>query len=410
MVVAAARPRRRKVVRLHAAQAAFRQSDALYRGFVGGRGSGKTWAGAYDLIRRAKAGRTYLVGSPTSILMRDITYPTVEAIARDLGVWDPAGVRLSPYPTVRLSTGATIRFRSAEDPEHLRGPNLSGVWLDEASLMAEAAYLISIACLREGGEQGWLSATFTPKGLEHWTYRTFGGETPRPNTAIFHATTYANPFLASEFAATLEGQYSGLLAQQEIGGQFLTVEGAEWPPEYFPPSIWFDDWPAVDLVATALDPSKGKDSKSGDYYCYAALGLARDTSLWCEGWMGRLPKEQLVETGFEVYRQRPADAFVVEANAYQELLADDFARVARERGIVLPLMTLTNMVNKQVRIRRLGPYLKAGKIRFRNTPGTRLLVEQLRGFPEAQYDDGPDALEMSLRSLIELHNGRRKKR
>ena len=38
---------------LHRAQALFRYSPAIYRGFVGGRGSGKSWAGAYDLLMRA---------------------------------------------------------------------------------------------------------------------------------------------------------------------------------------------------------------------------------------------------------------------------------------------------------------------------------------------------------------------
>src|SRR5262245_59264807 len=151
--------------RVHPAQASFLQSDALYRGFVGGRGAGKTWLGAYDLIVRAQRGRTYLVGSPTGVLLGDTTFPTFKRLAQDVGVWGT--VRLAPYPTATLTTGATVRFRTAEDPEKMRGPNLSGVWLDEASLMQRDAFLISIAALREQGEQGWLSATFTPKGLLH---------------------------------------------------------------------------------------------------------------------------------------------------------------------------------------------------------------------------------------------------
>src|SRR5262245_61076195 len=94
--------RRQKTVRLHPAQQAFRRSSALYRGFVGGRGSGKTWAGAYDLIRRACRGHTYLIASPTSVLMQDITWPKFSALARDLGVWDQGAVRMTPYPTVTL--------------------------------------------------------------------------------------------------------------------------------------------------------------------------------------------------------------------------------------------------------------------------------------------------------------------
>lgn len=213
-----------RVIRLHRAQREFRRGTALYRGFVGGRGAGKTWVGAYDLLRRAKRGRTYLVGSPTSVLMQDTTFPTFKALALSLGVWDPAGVRLTPYPTVRLRTGTTVRFRTAEDPEKMRGPNLSGVWLDEASLMARDVYTVCIASLREQGEQGWLSATFTPKGLAHWTYEVFarGG----PDVALYHAPTRANPFLPPAFQETLARQYSGGVARQELDGLFVDFDDA----------------------------------------------------------------------------------------------------------------------------------------------------------------------------------------
>jgi hypothetical protein len=121
-------------------------------------------------LRRDPAGpaRPHLPGRlPTGVKLADETFPTFKAIAQELGTWDPAGVKMTPYLPVRLGTGATVRFRTAEDPDKMRGPNLSGVWLDEASLMDEEAFKIAIACLREDGEQGWLSATFTPKGLGH---------------------------------------------------------------------------------------------------------------------------------------------------------------------------------------------------------------------------------------------------
>jgi hypothetical protein len=53
----------------------------------------------------------------------------------------------------------------------------------------------------------------------------------------------------------------------------------------------------------------------------------------------------------------------------------------------------------------LGPYLSQRQLRFKSkSPGTALLVQQLRDFPAADHDDGPDALEMNLRLMIELFN------
>lgn len=401
----------RRQIELHRAQLEFRRNNALYRGFVAGRGSGKTWCGAYDLIRRGKKGRTYLAASPTSVMMHDNTFPTFRAIAQELHVWDSDSLRLNPYPTVTLTTGATIRFRTANDPEKMRGPNLSGAWLDEGSLMPHEAYLITIAALREEGEQGWLSVTFTPKGFSHWTYEQFGKQLP--NTAIIHCATKDNPFLPPNFQSQLEEQYGtrGLLAQQELGGQFVAVEGAEWPPEYFGASIWFDDWPPDWAIrTTALDPSKGKDAKSGDYAAEVKLGRSLDGMLWCEARLGRHTAEYLVEQAIETQRLWPADVYAVEANVFQELLAAQIASVSRARGIMLPVTPIINTTKKEVRIRRLGPHLARGGIRFRNTPGTRLLVQQLRDFPEGEYDDGPDALEMALRIMIETWNGRQRGR
>lgn len=198
---------------------------------MGGRGAGKSWVGSYDLIRRAKRGRLYLVGAPTYPMLQDATLRTFLAIAREMGVIKPGDYRKSPPLSVSLSFGAEVIFRSADDPERWRGPNLSGALLDEASLMEVEAFEIAIACLREEGEQGWLSAAFTPKGRQHWTFDVFGRG--RPNTALFHARTGDNPFLPKSFEETVRQQYTSTLAAQELGGEFVDAEGSLFRREWF---------------------------------------------------------------------------------------------------------------------------------------------------------------------------------
>jgi predicted phage terminase large subunit-like protein len=64
----------------------------------------------------------------------------------------------------------------------------------------------------------------------------------------------------------------------------------------------------------------------------------------------------------------------------------------------MPLLTVENYENKLVRIRTLTPWLAKGLLRFKgDSLGARLLVVQLRDFPLADHDDGPDALEMAVR-------------
>ena len=63
----------------------------------------------------------------------------------------------------------------------------------------------------------------------------------------------------------------------------------------------------------------------------------------------------------------------------------------------------TEGVNKQMRIRRLSPYINRRRVRFkRRSPGTNLLLQQLQDFPNGDHDDGPDALEMAFRGACEV--------
>ncbi len=216
-------------IKLTPQQAKFRQSNAPFRGFVGGRGAGKSWVGAYDLLVRASMKKgLYGCYAPTYDMVEQASMRTLLDIGRGLGiVTDVNRSRL----TVRLSNGSEILCRSLDDPEHARGPNLSGAWLDEASLMPREAFEIVIASLRQGGQQGWLSATFTPKGRSHWTYEVFGQG--RGDTALYTARTRDNPFLPSEFYDTVRAQYPGHLAAQELEGEFIDIEGGLAKREWF---------------------------------------------------------------------------------------------------------------------------------------------------------------------------------
>jgi hypothetical protein len=58
-------------------------------------------------------------------------------------------------------------------------------------------------------------------------------------------------------------------------------------------------------------------------------------------------------------------------------------------------------------VRRIGPYLSQKRLRFKTrSPGTELLIQQLRDFPVGDHDDGPDALWSAIELAIELVNGR----
>jgi predicted phage terminase large subunit-like protein len=183
----------------------------------------------------------------------------------------------------------------------------------------------------------------------------------------------------------------------------------EWPESYFDELIWFEAWPVTLAVKTmALDPSKGSDARRGDYSALVALGMDMRGLLYVEADLARRPTPQIVADGAEWFRRFRPDLLGVEANQFQDLLAGEFEAEFRRQGILgARPVPLENHAAKQVRIRRLGPYLSSRRLRFKSdSPGTRLLVEQLREFPTGDHDDGPDALEMALRLAGELINGR----
>ena len=197
----------------------------------------------------------------------------------------------------------------------------------------------------------------------------------------------------------------------------------EWPDDFFGwPGFWFDEWPSNMLLKVmALDPSKGVGSKNADYQALILYGRTPDGMEWIEADMGRRPLlaqragdktamgEGMVETSLERYTAFRPEGMAIETNTFQQLLVPAYRTVAELMGIAdsLRIYQVDNVSpSKEVRIRRLGDPLSRRQMRFRRTPGTRILVEQLKQFPCASHDDGPDALEMARRVAIELWNGR----
>ena len=184
------------------------------------------------------------------------------------------------------------------------------------------------------------------------------------------------------------------------------VLDAEFRPDYFKDDIWFDQWPlaeaVVDRVMT-LDPSLG-EGETCDYSAFVMLMLDRRGILWVDADLDRRDTHQIAVDAVRLGRSFNPLTLCVEANGFQRLLADPIARLSREAGLMLPVAGWLNTANKATRIRSLAPYLARGELRFRSkSPGTALLIEQLKGFPTCKYDDGPDALAMAVEVARSRH-------
>jgi predicted phage terminase large subunit-like protein len=177
-----------------------------------------------------------------------------------------------------------------------------------------------------------------------------------------------------------------------------------WPETYFGRNLWAGTFPSVfDVSALAVDPSRG--ARRGDYSAIVFAGMSGGLA-WIDASIERRPPEKTVSDAIDMALRYAPHAVAVEANAFQFLLAPEFDRQCRDRRVPpLPLHLIEQHAPKELRIKTLGSYLMREKLRLRETPGCRLLVQQLRDFPLSDYDDGPDALELALRMVFLLLAG-----
>ena len=185
----------------------------------------------------------------------------------------------------------------------------------------------------------------------------------------------------------------------------IDPERCEWPESYFDETCWFDEWPkGLTLRTMALDPSKGRDARQGDYSALVMLGVDSEGIIYVQGDLARRPTSLMVADSVTWYERFRPDAMGVEANQWQQLLSGEFISEFRRRGLLgASPCEIQNYTNKVMRIRRLGPYLSQRRMRFkRGCTSTQLLVDQLHDFPIGTHDDGPDALEMALRLAEEV--------
>ncbi len=213
-----------------------------------------------------------------------------------------------------------------------------------------------------------------------------------------------------------EGLYYLMTMRAEMGHQAfeaekqsnpLNPETCEWPEEYFVgEDLWFKEWPKASEHAArvvALDPSKGKGSRHGDYSSFAKLVVDHRGIFYVDVNMARRSTDKIVADGVDLLRKFRPQVFGCEVNQFQELLAENFDEALRESDISIPIEKIDNRVHKALRIRRLSPLLAQRRLRFRaGSAGAIQCVEQLRDFPNGDHDDGPDSLEMATRMAMDM--------
>lgn len=161
--------------------------------------------------------------------------------------------------------------------------------------------------------------------------------------------------------------------------------------------VYWHELPSGLLPFGACDPSLGKAGAGRDPSALLVGGLHRETLrlFVLEAHIRRRHPDRIIQDMIALQRRYACLSWAVETVQFQEFFADVLVREAARQGIPMPVWPVKNHADKTLRIESLHPYFAQGRILL--APEQHTLLDQLRHFPLADHDDGPDALEMLWR-------------
>ena len=364
---------------------------------LGGRGSGKTFAGAVwiDTMARKSLVNLALVGPA----LHDVREVMVEGPSGIKALADPgdrprweAGRRRLVWP----DTGSAAYAFSAEDPDSLRGPQFHGAWGDEFCAWRKPGDVL--AMLRLGlrlGEDPRLMVTTTPKPMK--ALRTLMDE---PGTVTTHAATQANATnLSKGFLSGLKAMYGDTrLEAQEIEGRVVSNDACLWTQGLLDRCRGYAPT-HFDKVVVGLDPPV---TSGGDACGIVVVGKVGDTAyvLADETVRGLRPKAWAEKVARAV-AVHEADWVIAETNQGGEMV-EDLLRVARCGARVKSVFASTSKRARAEPVALL--YDKGRVIHCGHFPRLEDEMTQL-GFEQGA--DSPDRLDALVWAVSHLLLGRR---
>lgn len=232
------------------AQQEFVQGDEKFSAFIGGLGSGKTWAGIARGLKfalqpkppgvfHAPHGLICAVSYPA---LRDIIIPKLEEVMYHTGLADWQNDYKATDKTLTLKNGAIIRLRSLDRPDNIiRGPEYTWAFIDEGRNVTFNDWKLVTGRLRQAGFTRAAFVASTPNGFD-WMYHVFhpegdfhaedenGYPAPWADAKWYNAPMRENIHLDSDYLDMMETTRTGREYQQEVLGEFIgLVEGGVFP-------------------------------------------------------------------------------------------------------------------------------------------------------------------------------------
>src|ERR1700749_3880554 len=277
--------------------------------FLGGRGAGKTRAGAEWIIngiRLGKMHRVALVGATHN----DVRAVMIEGESGLLRL-DDSAIYQSSNQRVLWPSGAVAIVLSAEEPDSFRGHQFDAAWGDEfAKWRDPQAALDMLRMTLRVGKKPRLMLTTTPRNIP-----ALKALVSEKGVARTHGATRSNiANLAPGFVEGLEMRFAGTrLGRQELDAEIIADNDA---------ALWQRDWiertrvreaPELTRVLVAVDPSV---SVSGDECGIVVVGVDETGEAYviADRSRGGLTPNRWASRVADAYVEFEADQIVAEAN------------------------------------------------------------------------------------------------
>lgn len=357
---------------------------------MGGRGSGKTRAGAEWIaagVRKRTMRRIGLLGATYN----DTRAVMVEGQSGICAIDSTARFEPSNH-RICWSNGAVATVLTAEEPDGIRGHNFDAAWGDEFCKWPypqEALDMLQLA-LRTGANPRLLLTT-TPRNIK--PLRTL---LETNGTKLVKMTTRDNePNLAPGFIAAMEQRYGGTaLGRQEMEADLIEDNDA---------APWRRDWiersrlaraPVCSRVAIGVDPPA---SERGAECGIVVAGLAEqggDGIVLADRSAGGLSPERWARRVTDAFDAYKADIVIAEANQGGNMVKDILHRYTPN----LPVKLVHASRDKRTRALPVAMLYEQGRVHHAGT------------FPELEdqmctYDDtgpSPDRMDALVHVLTEL--------
>lgn len=144
----------------------------------------------------------------------------------------------------------------------------------------------------------------------------------------------------------------------------------------------------------ACDPSLGRHNKGRDPSAILVGGYQREKGILdvVHASIRRRVPDKIISDVIEAQRQWECVMWYFEATQFQEFARTELLKRSAIAGMPVPALPFLRKGDKDLDIESLQPHVAHGQIRLH--PSLVTLIDQLRHYPKADHDDGPDALFM----------------